>query len=420
MTPTRRDRAWLVGLTAGALVVRIAVALLGDRDDLGFNDQFIYHHLAEGLADGDGFAIFGAPTVRWLPAFPFLLSLVYRVGPADPLTGMLATAVLSTAAVPAVFLLGRACADRRVAILAAGAIALLPGQWLFAATILTEPLASLEVLLALAVAVVLRPGWRAAVVLAAVVAIGVLTRGEGALLLATPLVVWWTSHGVRRTVGTVGLAAAIAAVAVLPWAVRNERAAGEFVGLSLNAGETLYAGHNPRADGGATYAPPELIAPALDLPLGPEREILIAEITRDAARTWAREHPKEEVALVPKRLAHLAEGDGNVVTIWIEAQEPALSPFSRAFEAIADAGWYLLLGLFAVCGTLRWRTWLSTPWMRGALVLPLLSLPLYGIVFYGNFRYRVPYEPSMVLVTAASLDSLIRSRRAGPSSAATP
>ena len=32
------------------------------------------------------------------------------------------------------------------------------------------------------------------------------------------------------------------------------------------------------------------------------------------------------------------------------------------------------------------------------------ALLLYGFVYYGNYRYRLPYEPLMVLVAAAAGD----------------
>lgn len=398
----RSPRWWLAVVTGGALLLRLAVVALGDRDILGFNDQAMYHDMAASLAGGDGYRLFGEPTLRWPPAYPFLLSLVYRALDADVTYGFVLNALLSTAAVPLTMVVGRACAGLRVAVVAGIVVALLPGQWLFATTLLTEPLATLQVLLVLALAVRWNPGLPAALALAAVVASAALTRGEGPLLLAIPLVVWWAAARWRATLATVAGAAVLAGALVAPWAARNHGLTGEPV-LSLNAGETLYAGHNPDADGGATYAPSEVLAAAADVPLGPERELTNYRLLRTAAREWALANPAREGALVPLRLWHLLEGDGNVVTIWIEADTDALSPLSRPLEVLADVAWYLLLGAFAAAAIWRHRGWLRTPWIRGALVLPALAVPLYGIVLYGNFRYRIPTEPLLVLVAAASL-----------------
>jgi hypothetical protein len=69
----------VAGLVGLAVVLRVGIVVLAHRDGLGFNDQFLYHHMADGLARGDGYQVFGEPTMRWPPVFPFLLSLVYRV-----------------------------------------------------------------------------------------------------------------------------------------------------------------------------------------------------------------------------------------------------------------------------------------------------------------------------------------------------
>ena len=41
--------------------------------------------------------------------------------------------------------------------------------------------------------------------------------------------------------------------------------------------------------------------------------------------------------------------------------------------------------------------------MRAILAFLALAVPLYGFVYYGNVRYRVPLEPLMILVASAAL-----------------
>ena len=41
------------------------------------------------------------------------------------------------------------------------------------------------------------------------------------------------------------------------------------------------------------------------------------------------------------------------------------------------------------------------PASRAAIVVIGLALLLYGFVFYGNFRYRLPLEPLMILLGAS-------------------
>jgi hypothetical protein len=203
----------------------------------------------------------------------------------------------------------------------------------------------------------------------------------------------------------------VAVAVLLPWVVRNSRLTGEPTGVSLNVAETLYAGHNPKADGGATYATRDVFLQADPAPSGPEREVAQAELLQRLAFEWAREHPGEELALIPKRLLHLAEGDGNVVSIWIDASdEDPLGGAREPLIALADVTWFALLGAFVVTLVVR-RRHLPREWIVPVLTLPALSLVLYGVVLYGNFRYRVPYEPLLVLVIAVGW---ARGRQASP------
>jgi 4-amino-4-deoxy-L-arabinose transferase-like glycosyltransferase len=401
--PARSELRTLAVIAAVGLAVRVAFALVADRTDLGFNDQFLYHHMADGLARGDGYQIFGEATLRWPPAFPFLVSLVYRVTGADPTAALLVNAVLSALAIPLVHWCARPMVGRRAALAAAAVVAVLPGQWLFAGTVLTEPLAALQILLVVGIVVRHPPSVRAGVGLGLVIGFSALTRGEGTLLGLVVLVGWWPRVPWRRLVAPVAVTAGVALVVITPWIVRNSALAGERTGVSLNSAETLYAGHNPEADGGATYASTEVLGPTVaDTPRGVERELAQAKRLRQLATTWAREHPREELALIPKRLLHLVEGDGNVVSIWIEASsEDVLGPARTPLEVAADVSWYGLFAAFTVTIVVR-RRLLRETWARAVLLLPALSLVLYGVLLYGNFRYRIPYEPLLALLVCAA------------------
>jgi hypothetical protein len=199
--------------------------------------------------------------------------------------------VLSAAAVPLTYAIGARVLDRRAGLVAAGIVALLPGQWLLAATVLTEPLAALQLLGAVYLVVRFPPRAPVAVALGALIGFAALTRGEGVLLGLVPLVGWWRQVDLRRLVAPAGAGRGGGPGGRHPWAVRNAQVAGEFVGLSTNSAETLWAGHNPTADGGPTYAPPELLAKAADAPFGPERELANSEVLREDARRWATQNP---------------------------------------------------------------------------------------------------------------------------------
>ena len=108
---------------------------------LPFNDMLFYHATAKALSEGLGFIGFDQqPTARWPPAFPFLLSLVYRVAGPEPAAGEVFNAVVSALTVPLLYLVALRSFGRSAARLAAGLLAVMPGQIFLAEGILAESL----------------------------------------------------------------------------------------------------------------------------------------------------------------------------------------------------------------------------------------------------------------------------------------
>lgn len=131
----------------------------------------------------------------------------------------------------------------------------------------------------------------------------------------------------------------------------GRRAALAAAGLVAgHPGQWLFAGTSR----GATYASTEVLGPVADAPPGPERELAKTERLRHLATTWAREHPREEVALIPKKLVHLAEVAANVISIWIEdSKDPVLGGARQPFEVLPDVTWYGFLAAFAATLVVR-------------------------------------------------------------------
>ena len=194
------DLRWLIGLFALALALRLGFVLAVSRPDfpngldLPFNDMLFYHATAKALADGLGFIGFdGNPTARWPPAYPFLLSLVYRVFGASPGNAEVFNAFLGAATVPLLYLVALRSLGRPAAKLAGVLLALMPGQILMAEGILAETLYAFVLVGFFALLVTLPDRRWAAALLGAAVGVAALTRGEGLLLLVVPIAVWWGS-----------------------------------------------------------------------------------------------------------------------------------------------------------------------------------------------------------------------------------
>ena len=58
--------------------------------------------------------------------------------------------------------------------------------------------------------------------------------------------------------------------------------------------------------------------------------------------------------------------------------------------------------------------------MRGVIAYLSLCLVVYGFVYYGQFRYRIPMEPLMILLATPLLVSVWEQRAAIRDAAARP
>src|SRR5436190_17488001 len=71
-----------LGLTigVGALILRVAWVLSVTRHGWAINDALFYDIFATQLAKGHGYTLLnGAPSAAWPPAYPFVLSLAFRL-----------------------------------------------------------------------------------------------------------------------------------------------------------------------------------------------------------------------------------------------------------------------------------------------------------------------------------------------------
>jgi hypothetical protein len=244
------------------------------------------------------------------------------------------------------------------------------------------------------------------------------------------LAAWYPELPWRALLGRLAAVVAAMVLVMAPWVVRNTVEAGSFVGVATNSSTTLWSGHNPGADGGATYAPRSLLAPALRKK-GIDFEAAEGRLLRHQALEYMRTHPLRELSLIPRKLVALNEGDSKATEVWIHegkgaafdyrdvnrflesggsAQEfrrvpsraPAVigSTAAGVVDVAADVAYYALLAATLASVVLFGRRLWRDRVLRGALAMLGAAVVLYGFVYYGNFRYRVPLEPLMMLVAA--------------------
>jgi 4-amino-4-deoxy-L-arabinose transferase-like glycosyltransferase len=396
---------WPLGLFALALALRVLWVLVVDRHGLPVNDTLFYDRVADSVANGGGFAWFGEATSRWPPVYPGLLAAAYWVFGSGTTTGELVNAVVGAAAVPLVYLCGLRLFGRREAIAAGLLLAVFPGQIFFTDVLLAETLYTTLLVAVLTLCLWLpRERWWAAAAVGLTVGLAAETRAEGLLLLILPLTIWWRPSWRQAAVLCAG-----AAVVVGAWTARNAVEMDAFVPVSTNGSQTLWSGHNPDAYGGPTYSIGR--DAAIPAPGGSPRaqELADSRRLRREAVDWMLANPGEELLLVPRKLGWLLRGDSLVLFQWVQPGGPgepdAISNnLAVPLGNLADLFFYGLVALTLLAAVAAWRGPRPlTPGVRALWLLLGVALVLYGFVLYGNYRYRVPLEPAMILLAAPLL-----------------
>ena len=397
----------LWGIWAIFIALRLAVLLIPVEPS---SDAEWYVMRASGLAAGEGYVDnAGNPTAFWPAGWPMALSVVFGIaGPSLLELGLfnLASAVLTGWLA---LLLGRRLfGSEAAARLGLLLLAVYPNAIAYVPLGLTEVFYTALLLLGCWLVITRPPGSAAALWLVAAGAVfGFATLVKAQTLVVVPLLfaIDWLRAGDiwRRLPGLVGqgaLVLTVAALAVLPWSLRNHAQLGHWVAVSTNGGFTLLTGNNDSAAGDYTPGDPvvtELMARS-DLD----------EVTRDAEAKrlglqWIAEHPGRFLALAPKKLARLWLPDGEGEWAY-QGGAPSYARFEAVYRAvrIANQAYYALLMLGFAAAFLvmtirrraegeRWVGWWLLPW--GIAAYP----SLIAVVFSGQSRFHYPVMPFVCL-----------------------
>jgi 4-amino-4-deoxy-L-arabinose transferase-like glycosyltransferase len=416
------DRRWMLSLFGIAFALRLIFALAATRSEMPVNDTFFYHTIAEQIANGHGFSLVsGAPTSAWPPGYPFILAALYTVFGEHVVVGELFNALVSALTVPLVYALARNQLGTIEARFAATGLALLPSQIFWTGVLLTESLAVLLTVLVLYVAVRTPPTTRTLLVLGVLIGISTLVRGESAFLLVIPLVIWWREVRRPQLWRRMAIVCAAVALTIAPWTIRNAVTMHAFIPVSNNVSSTLWAGHNPKAQGGPNYPDQAALDKKLGNKRGSAREVAQSKILQSAALRYMRTHPARELVLIPDKAIALIGPASLVFYYWIDP--PQLKHqighnAAQRLSTLADFAWFGLLALtflslFAFGSVLR-----RNRLLLGSLGFICVSLVLYCFVFYGNFRYRATLEPLTLLLAAPLFARAVALRRGRPAGAA--
>jgi len=457
-----RDIWFTAGAALAALVPRLYVAVAWAREPVwdGHYYDFGARRIAAGLGYSDDLIVAGQtvwhPWCHYPVGYSGFLAGIYALFGTAHAAGTIANAVVGALVVALVHRVALRMVGVARARLAAVLCAMHPGLILYCALLMTEPLASLGPLVSLWLA--LRWGraapWRATLSSAIVLGLTTLVHPQSIVLspgIALAIVV----QRKPRHAGTLAFlrsvflhstaVAAIAAVVVAPWTIRNCRVMDGCAFVSTNGGWNLAIGSFPRATGRFET-----------LRAADGCKVVTGQVQQDrcwgqAGAAWIAADPWRWLGLAPKKLAYTFDHESFPVEYLREA-DPAAWPEDRrvwwrelltaahrgllavAVFAFVARGARTLRGtivetaaMAAAAALVAWAYSADTPtfWPL-AVALPLLgmvprsSAPWRGpvglfalwtiasflvirVLFFGEDRYHMVLSPVLCLLAAAAL-----------------
>ncbi|PYS84890.1 MAG: hypothetical protein DMF67_03175 [Acidobacteria bacterium] len=408
----RRWHWWLLAIFLLAFALRAYAVVCYPA--VPVTDAAHYHQLATDLARGRGFIYTdtGVPTAFRPIGYPAFLAGIYAVFGPDPRAAYWFQVVLGGITVLLVALLGRLIFGRREALLSGLLAAIYPGFIWLSRVLLSENLA-LPLLLATlcAAALLLRAErrrflWAAA--LGVLLGLGVLVRSNNSLIVALLLlglfVSFWKRREGRRAYLSLGVVVAVLLLTLLPWEVRNYRVFHRVVPLTTNDGITLYGAYwPPRVGSKRIYGNvPGLEDPAIVAASRAGDEADVSGYLRRLTLQRLRENPRYYFQLLPEKLFYM-----------VAPVDWETFPHRPGTERSFNVGYALssVLALFGFWVSIRCRVphqWLLWPGPISVLVQTL--------IFYGGPRYRLPAEPTIILLASVGVSWVLstasrRSRR---------
>ena len=406
-------RFWriLLAIAVIALAVRVGYVAFAKTNEAIRGDQLFYNAEANRMADGDlfiePFDPHPPPLIGQDPAADHPPLTVMVLTPVSWATGhnlvaqRLTMAVLGTVAVVAIGLLGRRLAGDRAGWIAAGIAAVYPNLWVNDGLIMSETLAALIVTLSLLAAyrLIREPKLSTALLLGGLCGLAALTRAELLLLvplLAVPAALVARSVANAQRWKLAGAGALAAAVLIAPWVGYNLYRFEEPTFLSTNDGIALIGSNCDSVYHGDGIGLTDLQC-LRGNPRGDQS--VDSKIYRDRAFDYIRAHKKRAVVVAFARVGRT----------WSVFRPWDMIDYNKGE---GREGWVTTLGLItyyplligAIAGWVVMRRRRRRVW---PLLVPALIVTIASAATYGQTRFRVPAEPSIVVLAAVAIAALV-------------
>ena len=397
----RRGHATLalaIGLVTLVIIRSIAVITIPTPLQTDWLD---YHTVATKLAGG------GAYMSARSPGWPFVLSLLYRIGGPDPLYGELANIVFALGTGILIYDLARRTMGGVAAAAALYLWAISPGPAMFVVALASEHLYTLLFVAAVAIAVrALGRGWMAWIPVGIALAVGQYVRPVGLVIVPAFLILPFLTGMPRRRAGASALTVLFAFAVVMAPAVawQHERFGSWTLSTSNFDGFNLLVGLNVAHGGQYNRDDLALVGAATSTPGFRDRSYQLAF-------ERLRAHPDAVLTLaVPK--FEVMWGDATYGPHWTLAAVPGTNRrVTATIELACQVAYLIVVVLAAACMVIRRRTRdpvaLLTVLCLGAIAASELLLEVQP-------RYHAAFEPLFCLLAGTTVAWLVDRFRRRP------
>lgn len=422
--PTGSARFWIplgaIAVVAAAIRIVYALSIVADGPLRG--DAYFYHYGANLLADGEGFVVpheyyeLGLRTeaAEHPPAFVAYLGLWSVLGLRSEAAHYVAGALLGVVAVVLVGMLARRLVGPATGLVAAGIAAIYPNLFGWDSMLLSEPTATVAVLLVCLAAYrhLEAPTIGSAVLLGGLVGVAAHTRAELLLLsvlIVVPAVFSPRRGQLRSRVGHLAVAGTACVLVIAPWLLYNLSRFDKPVFMSTGLDITLAYSNCESSYSGTLRGYWDLRC-ALDVidEVGPDFYLLDQSQRGALFREAAVDHVRDNLDQLPEivavrvgRVAGLYRPQEQVgLDIIVEQREEWVARSGMwAYRGLAllSVGGFIILGQRGVA--------------RYPLVAPIVVVLAATAITFGATRYRAIAEPMLAILAAVWLVEVTRRAR---------
>jgi len=411
----------MVATTVVGAAIRVVFAVSQFMRPLPGDGQF-YYQTGRLIANGTGFesssftgALHLIPTAQHPPVLPALLAVFDLIGLDSIDAQRILLSLVSVVAVPLMGVLGRKVAGPAAGLLAAGIAALSPLWFQPSGILMSESLylVAIPAMLLLALACLERPTvWRFGG-LGMSIGLATLIRSEAldfVVLIGVLVLVLVAARWRVRLASAVALLVGLALV-LTPWLVRNEVQMGGLA-LSDNIGGTFSGSYCPSA---LSPKLPDYGTWNFTCTVRAENAIL-KEKPPDGAASWTEitlndrmvsntlSYIRSHLSEMPATIAAREQAMTDVGDLGYQLDYASDEGRARALEELGIILDWLLVP-FAVIGSVvvarrNWRAFT-------VLAMPFLVVVANVAIFYGSTRMRVAAEPSLAVLGAVGIVTLV-------------